>query len=294
MLTIVQRGGTSHEKPPEVVRGPAARLPWAWDGLCFAVPFNDATRDSARDLVVNAAPSEWSGSPTFGKDARGNTTAVVATSAYFGYANNPTHNKPTTALTAYVRLRRSSTAVTIAAGVFSKVYQQTDTFPYNVWAIAAGDADPAKLSSALVVNGTGYWWQDGGYTTDTTTWISIFLRWSSGSSPMQTVLGERGQTLSTSSYGSNVSGSLTYNTSNPAQPIRINTNDTPATDMYAASYSQCMVWSRRLTDTELQALVADPYGWYSPRRETIGLSSPYPLAFGGGEMRQGAMIGGLP
>jgi hypothetical protein len=293
MLTIVQRGGATHEKPPEIVRGPASRLPWAWDGLCFGVPFNDATRDSARDLAANAAPSEWVGAPTFGKDSRGNTTAVTGPPDYFGYANNPAHNKPSTALTAYIRFRKASTATTAAAGIFAKVHNQTDTSPYDVWMIASGDVNPAGLSSHIVINGTIYWFQDGSYTTDTTTWISVFLRWASGSTPTQTVLGERGQTLSTATYGATVSGSLTYNTTDPAQPIRLNATDTPTIDSYSAAYSQAMVWSRRLSDTELQALVADPYGWYSPRRETIGLSSPYPLAFGGGEMKFGTGSGGL-
>lgn len=293
MLTIVQRGGASHEKPPEVVRGYSSRLPWAWDGLCFAVPFNDATRDSARDLVNNAAPSEWSGSPTFGKDDRGNTAAVASTTAYFGYDNNPAHNRPTTAMTAYVRLRRSSTAVTAAAGIFAKVHNQLDAPPYDVWQIATGDTDPARFSSQISIGGTIYFWQDGGFTSDTTTWISIFLRWATGSTPIQNVIGERGQPLSTASYGSNVSGSLTYNTSDPAQPIRINTNDTPTTDMYAASYSQAMLWSRRLTDAEIQTLVSDPYGWYSARRSTVLIDSPYALPFGGGEIRGLTGGGGL-
>jgi hypothetical protein len=57
------------------------------------------------------------------------------------------------------------------------------------------------------------------------------------------------------------------------------------------AYSQAMVWSRRLTDTELQALVEDPYGWYSPRRSTVIVAEPY--LFGGGEMKSGTAIGGL-
>lgn len=291
MLTIVQRGGATREKPPEAVRGYSSRLPWAWDGLCFGVPFNDATRDSARDLVVNAAPSEWVGSPVFGKDDRGNITAVASPTAYLGYANNPAHNRPTTALTAYVRMRRASTATTVAAGVFSKAHNLTDDPPYNVWEIGAGDTDPTMLSSSLAIGAGEYYFVDA-YTTDTTTWISVFLRWASGSAPTQSVLGERGQVLSTETYTSAVSGSLTYNTVDPAQPIRLNTHSTPS-DVYSAAYSQCMVWSRRLSDTELQALVADPYGWYSPRRSTIVGSSPYPLLFGDGEMRGGTGTGGL-
>ena len=77
------------------------------------------------------------------------------------------------------------------------------------------------------------------------------------------------------------------------QPIRINATDNPAIGTYCGSYSQAMVWSRRLTDTELQAIVADPYGWYSPRRSTVIVDSPYALPFGGGEMHGMGGIGGM-
>jgi len=291
VLTIVQRGGGVRGKPSEEVRGFSSRLPWAWDGLCFAVPFNDATRDSARDLVNNAAPSEWVGSPTFGKDDRGNTIAVVPHTAYLGYPNNPAHNKPTTALTAYVRMRRASTATAATVGVFAKTHNQTDASPYNVWEIGNGDADPTMLSSSLAIGGTIYWFEDA-YTTDTTTWISVFVRWQSGTAPTQSILGERGQVLSTVTHADAATGSLTYNTIDPDQPIRINSHGTTS-DIYSASYSQCMVWSRKLTDTEMQALVADPYGWYSPRRSTVITSSPYVLPFGGSEMRGIGGMGGM-
>lgn len=290
MLTIVQRGGSTREKPPEVVRGQSCRLPWAWDGLCFGVPFNDATRDSARDLVTNAAPSAWINTPSWTKDNRGNNAALMSSGAYVEYANNPAHDRPTTAITVYARIRRAGTPALPASGLFAKIINMNAMF--DTWWMGATDADATKLSAALTVDGTDYYWENSSYITDTSTWLSLFLRWSSGTVPVQDVLGERGQSYSTAAYTGAVSGTLTYAV--PAQPIRVNVGELLETGTYAAAYSQLMLWSRRLTDAELQALVADPYGWYSPRRETIGLSSPYPLAFGGGEMRQAAMIGGLP
>lgn len=279
MLTVVRRGGAAREKPPEVVRGYSSRLPWAWDGLCFAAPFSDATRDSARDLVGNVPPSEWVGTPSFTKDNRGNVAALMPADAYAGYANNPMHNQPTSAVTAYVRFRRTGTPP-VAVGVFCKVHTP-DTDPWRTWSIQATDGNALQMAASITVNGVNIYWENTGYTTDTSTWVSAFLRWTSGTAPVQDILGEHGQSYSTAAYGSTVSGSLTYNTVTP-QPIRLNAGDNPppGNPTYLGAYSQAMLWSRRLTDTEMQALVADPYGWYSPRRETIGVSSPYPL-FGG-------------
>jgi hypothetical protein len=294
VLTIVQRGGATREKPPEVVRGQASRLPWAWDGLCFAVPFNDATRDSARDLVYNAAPSEWVGTPVWGKDNRGNVAAFGDTSTYFGYAETPVHIRPSTSLTVCVRLRRNGAVVGGNGALAAKVHTVGGVGGiYDTWWIGPSDLDANKLGGDISINGTEYYWVSNGYSTDTTTWMSVFLRWTSGTEPRLDVLGERGQAYDSTGPGSAISGTLTYNTS-IAQPIRINHGDGAGINSaYNAAYSQVLVWSRRLTDTEMQALVADPYGWYSPRRSTIVTSSPYPLAFGASEMRHGTGSGGL-
>lgn len=294
MLTIVQRGGATREKPPEVVRGYASRLPWAWDGLCFAAPFNDATRDSARDLVNNAAPSEWYTSvtpPSWTKDDRGNPAIKLPYGTYLGYPDNPRHNAPTTAMTAYVRFRRRSDNPP-AWGFFAKVHTPTVS-PYVTWGISYDGIDQTKLGALISVSGTYQSWENLTYTVDTTTWLSVFLRWSSGTAPVLEILSERGQILSSALLGSTLTGTLDYGAN---QPIRINATDAPppgSGETSSGDYSQAMLWSRRLTDTELQALVADPYGWYSPRRSTVVASSPYPLVFGGGEMKHGTHLGGL-
>lgn len=290
MLTVVRRSTATREKPPEVVRRASSRLPWVWDGLCFGVPFNEATRDSARDLVTGAAPSEWVGTPAWTVDHRGNVGLRLDSSSYIGYANNPTHNRPSTALTVYVRMRRAATPPTPPLGIFAKVAAEPDTFPWSTWNIQTFDADATRLAWHLYIAGATTYIENNAYTTDTSTWISVFLRWESGAIVWQDILGERGQLLARATSDTPLTGSLTY--SGTPYPIRINARDNPTSE-YDAVYSQAMVWSRRLTDVELQALVADPYGWYSPRRETVGVSSPYPLAFGGGEMRHGTGSGGL-
>jgi hypothetical protein len=95
------------------------------------------------------------------------------------------------------------------------------------------------------------------------------------------LLDERGRIVANTASITTLTGNILYTTA----PMRVNTSD-----IYDrsgnAEYSQCMLWSRRLTDVELQALVADPFGWYSPRRETIGVSSPYPLFAGQSFMRE--------
>lgn len=284
MLTIVQRGGATREKPPEVVRGFSARLPWAWDGLCFAVPFNDSTRDAARDLVFNAAPTVANG--TWTKDSRGNVAARCnATEQYFEYPNNPAHNKPLTAMTAYARFRRMATGDD-SSGLFCKVHTAAAS-PWASWNLQMADIASTGFVGAWVYTDTGggLYIETTSYSLPLTEYTSIVMRWRAGSPINILVYDERG-TLQESKSTANLSGTIVYNT----QPIRINAFDITSRNSDGA-YSQCMLWSRRLTDTEILALIADPYGWYSPRRETIGLSSPYPLVGGGGEMRSGS--GGL-
>lgn len=282
MLAVVQRGGATHEKPPEVVRGYASRLPWAWDGLCFGVPFNDATRDAARDLVYNVPPSGVTGSLTWVKDNRGNPAGNLNASAALDYPNTPFHNRPSTAITAYVRMRRAGAGTpTSTLGIFMKVYDLQSAQLIS-WCIQDSDLHNNTLAANLGVGGVQNYWEALGYTVGTTNWINVFLRWRSGEDPRLDVLSDRGQTLTTSTLGSVLTGTIPYST----DVVRINAFDPGVVTNYNADYSQMMAWSRKLTDTELQALVADPYGWYSPRRETIGVSSPYPLLAGGSVLQQ--------
>lgn len=281
MLTIVQRGGATHEKPPEVVRGISSRLPWVWDGLCFAVPFNDPTRDSARDIVANAAPSQVVGMG-WSRDNRGNPAALITNAAdnYVKYPYNPQHTRPSTALTMYARVRRNGT-FDIGGGVLCKRYDIAA--PYQSWGIYGSDSTTNALSAQIVTTtSVGLDYLDNTYVLDTTTWYSVFFRWATGTAPRFDVLGERGQTLSNTILGATVGGTIKYVA---GEPIHVNSSEAETQNGNFA-YSQCMVWSRRLTDTEIQAIVSDPYGWYSPRRETLGVSSPYPLFGGESFMRE--------
>jgi hypothetical protein len=150
MLTIVQRGGATREKPPEVVRGYSSRLPWAWDGLCFAVPFNGATPESARDLVSNQAPM-IGGSITWVRDNRGNPAALLDTTAYIEYPDTPMQRLPGTALTVYVRLRRAGTPQA-DGGIFVKRYGPSD--PFQSWGMYASGTDINAIASRLTAGGT--------------------------------------------------------------------------------------------------------------------------------------------
>lgn len=280
MLTIVQRGGATHEKPPEVVRGTASRLPWAWDGLCFGVPFNDSTRDAARDLVYNAPPSTAS-NYSFVKDDRGNvachlTSTTSGTAGYFEYPSNPTQRRPTTAITAYARLRKLGTPDTGGAA-FGKFFPPGQA-PYVSWTIHDDDVFSSGGYAAELSLATNGNFQLGlNFSVPTTAYYSIFLRWRSGQAITLDLLDERGRLIASATNGSTLTDTVDYDPST-ATPIRVNCGDVlPPGHSFWANYSQCMLWARRLTDTELQALVADPFGWYSPRRETLGVSSPYPL-----------------
>jgi hypothetical protein len=289
MLTIVQRGGATHEKPPEVVRGPACRLPWAWDGLSFAVAFQDATRDASRDLVWGAAPSSVTGL-AWARDDRGNPVASLADDCFISYPYNPAHNSPSSAITAHVRLKRSVTREPGSqwSGVIAKRYNASAP-PWNSWAIQGSVDNTSLLGHIAVGTGGAYQEFESTYVLPTTEWINAVMRWRSGSAPRLDMFGDRGDLRASQVFGSTTTGTIAYST---GQPITINATEVDNVN-YIADYSQVMLWSRYLTDTELQALFADPYGWYSPRRATVFTSSPYPFVFGGGEMKFGTGAGGL-
>jgi hypothetical protein len=269
-LALTRLGLATREKPPALtVSGMAARLPWVWDGLCFAVPFNDPTQDSARDMVANAAPTAVAGL-AWARDNRGNPAAALGNTSYLEYPNNPVHNRPSTAITMYARLRYHGTGADAESGLLAKRYSSSG--PWVSWAIInAVDFDGA-ISGALTVGGTPYFWQSS-FILPTSSYVTAVLRWQSGTNPTLRVLGERGQLLTSNTATDTLTGSLSYAAN---QPIRINANESETVN-FNADYSQVLVWDRVLTNTELQALVSDPFGWYSPRQMTVGVSSPFPI-----------------
>lgn len=263
VLAVVEHGPASIRKPPEPVRGVASRLPWVWDSLCFAVPFNDATRDSARDLVNNVAPSATVGL-VWSRDNRGDPAASLGTGSYIEYADTPSHNRPTTAVSMHVRLQRLG-ATDASGGVFC-------THPCSIF---MDDFTTNAVQAELLLSDGTFGNIRADYVLPTNLWVSIFVRWRSGAAPQLFMLGERGNILVSYTYVP-----MTGTLSNPAgDPFRINSFANDATVNSNAAYSQVMMWSRWLSDTELQSLVADPYGWYSPKRETVILSGPVPIVW---------------
>ena len=279
MLAVVSRVGASLEKPPiGVVSGQACRLPWVWSGLCFGVPFHEASRLGMRDLVTGIAPSTvaeiiWT------VDDRGNPVlrfTEPGTAPRLEYTVDfPPYKRPTTELTAYVRMRRLGTPDS-DGGAFVMPYDNTD--PWETWGIIAPSADVTKLYGEIGIGTTQYLTGNSAVVPDTEQ-VSVFLRWRSGGAPQLDILGERGDSISSVTGGTAGTGSLAY--SSGFGGLRINCHES-TTSNYYGYYSQALLWSRRITDVEMAALVADPFGWYSPRRETVAIASPYPIFGPGG------------
>jgi len=281
MLTITPRESIGRaEKPTTLMRGQSSRLPWAWTGLCFGVTMLDVSREGFRDIVNNLAPTSILGVQTWTRDNRGNAALGFNISGSLGWSDNAVHDRPTTALTAYVRVR-STAGAQVDAGILYNPYGSSA--PWSTWGIQSGPSDANTLYGSLSVNTSTESTTGVTGTISTNQWFSVFLRWRSGDYITMTVLDERGTTLYNVLSSGTVSGSLAYN---PGQGIYINRNGGISDIGYAGTYSQALVWDRRLTDTELTALVADPFGWYSPRRESIGISGPYPLFGGGSFLRE--------
>lgn len=276
MLAIADRSGANLEKPGAIVRGQACRLPWTWDGLCFGVPFHQADRAGMRDIVTGTAPSTVT-EALWTIDNRGNPVlrfSEPGTSPHLEWSADPFFKRPTTALTAYVRMRRLGTPDGDGAA-FSMPYDFAD--PWETWCIGAPVADVTKLYGEIGI-GTTQYIVGNTAVIPTTQQVSVFLRWTSGTAPQLNVYGERGDTISAITGGVTGTGSLNYMA---GQNLSLNCHEADTANYYGY-YSQAMVWNRKLTDTEIVALVQDPFGWYAPRRETIVVASPFPIFGPGG------------
>jgi hypothetical protein len=284
MLAVAGRTPPGYQqKPADVARGEAARLSWAWDGLCFGLPVIERSREGFRDAVNNIRGTPGSlGTTTIkmGLDTRGNSVIQFpeADDNYLEWPDSPAHDRPSTALTAYARLRYlgSTGAGSADGGILTNVYATTS--PWTTWGIQTGQVTvPGTIYGTLAIGTTPFTVGSPPAATTgtmpTTEYVSCFFRWRSGEAPRLDILGERGNVLSSMTHASTVSGSLGYNA---GQGIRVNSseNTNAQCDMH---YSQAMVWSRRLTDIEMQSLVSDPFGWYAPRRETLLVGGPFPV-----------------
>ena len=276
MLAVVARsGGADLEKPAEVMRGQAARLSWAWDRLCFATTFNAQTHAGMRDVVSGVAPSTVA-ETIWTRDRRGNPVlrfTEPGTAPRMEWTPDyPTHRQPTTALTAYVRMQRLGTPDSDGAA-FCMPYGFTD--PWETWSIAAPSGAETTLYGEIGI-GTTQYLVGNTATIPTTEQVSAFLRWRSGEAPRLDVLGERGNLISGLTGGTVGTGSLAYAAGNG---VRLNCHESTSSNYYGY-YSQAMVWSRRLTDVEIVALVSDPFGWYAPQRTRLTVAGPFPVGPG--------------
>lgn len=277
MLIVAERSAPHRrQKPADLLRREQCRHPWLWDGLCFAVPFHEASNLGLYDVVNNIRPSTVSGL-VWARDAEGNTVARLGTSSYLEYPDNPTHDRPSMELTAYIRTKFAGSSDSdgglisnwnsLTGPLFmSWQIRQYHNLPNNHLVAEIGIIDTVTTVATS--------------TTDTsslpqTKFANLVMRWRSGEKVSIMCLGERGEQLFDPDLSPRTAdGPLPYAAGNG---IRINATQDAAAN-YSADYSQAMVWSRRLSDTEVYLLCSDPFGWYSPRRETVGISLP---VFGG-------------
>jgi hypothetical protein len=290
MLTITPREAIGRaEKPVAVFRGQAARLPWAWTGLCFGVAFNESSNEGTRDIVNNIS-STTQANLAWTRDSGGNTAADLPNAAYIQYPDNPQHDRPDTEITVCARLRWAGTSDAWGGIVINRISLAS---PYSTWALTQRQSFGGQITGQVTVGGTVVSVANLDATAapaiSTAEFSTVFLRWRSTEAITMDIFGERGQTVAAIVGASTPTGSLTYQT---GEAIRINASEDPAAN-FSGHYSQIMVWNRKLTNTEMVWLVQDPFGWYSPRRETVGIGSPYPLIFGGGEMRGGSGMRGM-
>lgn len=276
MLTIAAREAAGRlAKSPQIVRGAASRMPWAWDGLVFALPLNVPGNDGLREVAQDLAPNATGGTVVWTEDNRGNPSVYLDGASFVEWPNVPSHDKPSTELTVHVRMIRDSGATTSTfGGLFSNVYASNlSTWTVYTEGATSGVAD--DVNAVVQVNGVETA-VSGGATAgmSDTEYNNLFLRWRSGWRPKLRLYDERGVQIDDSNDVTMSAGSLSYG---GGQGIRLNRQEA---SYYAGWYSQAMVWSRYLTDTEVLALMQDPFGWYAPRRETLVFGSAFPLLAG--------------
>lgn len=257
------------QKPDKLTLRDNARLPWAWTGLCFGTAFATASNDGMRDVVNNIAPTT-SSSISWTRDTAGNTAANMSNASYIQYPDNAVHDRPSTELTVYVRLKWAGTSDTFGGIMVNRISTST---PWSTWAINQNSTNGGWIEASTANAGTYWGITTAGVPLLTTEFSNIFLRWRSGELSTLKILGERGNTRSLVDSGTAPTGNLTYQA---GESIYVNSSEV-STANFSGHYSQCMVWSRKLTDVEMQALVSDPFGWYSPRETSIGAGSGYPV-----------------
>lgn len=277
MLTVTARSRATRQKPTEVVRGPASRLRWAWDGMLFAVPVLSADTEGLRELVGNLTPSSQVG-VGWTHDEQHNVALVgdPVSDTRVVWADQPAHDRASTELTCYVRHRFNGNHDDqggMIGQLIDPLVQPTASYIIKIGGLVNHD-----MRFLVAIDGTlrSTGFTSGSLTTDR--YYHHFGRWRSGEPLTYDCLDDRGLV----SLGGQVTspaahtGTITYAAGNG---IRMATDEVGR--QIGGQYSQVIVWRRRLTDTEIRALATDPFGWYSPRRETVLLAGPFPLIFAG-------------
>lgn len=284
-LSLATRTAGRHLKPADIVRGKAARLSWVWDSLCLGVPLAETSREGFRDVANNVLGILATGSadgtgvlgvgvPTWTTDTRGNPACRFDLDAavYVEFADYPQHDRPSSALTAYIRYKRN-----VAADDDGGLFANKHTFnasPWTTWSLTGGPpGSNDKVYGSVSVGGTNFSLPVGTLTIPTTEYVSVFLRWRSGEAPRMDVYGETGKLLETLTGGSTATGTLTYAA---GMPVRINASE-GAQQGNGMDFSQALLWGRKLSDVEVASLVQDPFGWYAPRRESVLFAGPFPV-----------------
>jgi hypothetical protein len=227
---------------------------WAWDGLSIAFPILEAGPAGWREVVTGIRPSSVVGTVTGGRDNRGQVVVSQSGSSgnYLEYADTPDHHSPTREITVVCRLRFNGTTAT-GAGIFGKVITSG---AQASWAVFSADTI-ATLDGVLTTSGS-----PGGQNTDatataplsTTAYTNVFFRWRDGEILTVDVLKDGGASAGQSATSSGVvTGTITYTSG----PMRIFGSDEVVG--VGGDVSTLLVYARKLTDVECQALAVDPF-----------------------------------
>lgn len=286
MLAIARSHGADREKSSEIMRGASCRLPWAWDSLCLGIAMHEASNDGLRDVVNGVPPATILGG-TWSKDSRGNPAYRMVSGEGAKYPDHPRHDLPSTAITLYARVMRVGTP-DLGAAIIANAYTTSDVAPWVSWTLGATSTDALLVVGALYIPDEHPFPREiqGLTNLSDTEYTGIFLRWRTGDYMRLSMYGEHGNILSTTDSGATQTGTIGYAA---GREVKLNLNESDALQ-FGGQYSQCMVWSRYLTDVEVLSLVADPYGWYSPHRETVTIAAPFPV--GPGMASMGMVYGG--
>lgn len=242
---------TNNRKPPasqgDSVGRDANR--WVWDGLCIALPVLETNRAGWREVITGSQPSGVFGSVSGQRDARGQ--AVIRTPGsgadYVDYADKPSYNQPSTALTVFARFKYNGVAA-FPNALMAKVHTELG---HCTWQIHSDDI-PGKLIGRVVTS-AGSYFTDATGTISSTAFSNIFLRWRAGEQCSMFVFADGGALVTSSTSVDAITGTL----DNGTAPLRIFGSDTAVS--IGGDFSVVFGWSRKLTDQECLALCYDPF-----------------------------------